>query len=201
MARELSQIRDLQRLPNGHGRNLTQPRELLLRGRRHWPLAPADEEVRRKASAAQSPDAVLGQLRLLLGRPHDQRDHQAHGHLHLNVATQLPQRFQEDLCIPVANRPSHFHEAHVRLLPSHRELRGCLQPLEDGVHDVDREAHRLPKVRALPLLPQHPAQDAAGGDAVRRAQAQAELPLVAPEVEVDFGTVLQHEDLAVLLRR
>ena len=64
-------------------------------------------------------------------------------------------------------------------------------------NDLNRRA----EIIAAPLLGENVLIDPAGGDVVGLGRGPAGEALVVAQVEVGLGTVVGHEDLAVLIRR
>ena len=70
----------------------------------------------------------------------------------------------------------------------------------DLVRDVRDDLHRVAEEVAAALLGDHPGVHLAGGDVGLCVQRDVEEALVVADVQVHLGTVLGHEDFAVLER-
>jgi hypothetical protein len=65
---------------------------------------------------------------------------------------------------------------------------------------VRNDLHRLAQVVALALALDDVLVDLAGGNVVVAGQGNVEIALVVAEIEIDFTTVGENEDLAVPAR-
>ena len=169
-------------------------------------VAAAHEHVRHEAGPPELGDAVLRGLRLLLAA--DLRDER---HVHdphaprAEVRAHRPQRLQEELRLDVADRPAELDEAHLGRLPRFgagraRRARRRLNHLAHEGRAVGHVLHGAAQVVPPALAAEELPEDPAGRDAARAGQPQPHEALVATQVEVHLAAVVQHEDLAVLLR-
>ena len=173
-------------------------RDLVLDGLVERAVGAQHERVGRNAELAQHHHGVLGRLGLELvggGDVRHQRDVHEHAVLRAEVAAHLARGLKERLGLDVADRAADLGDDHVDVvgrLGAHARL--------DLVGDVRDDLHALAEVFAGALLAQHLLVDLAGGDVGLLAQEDIEEALVVADVEIGFGAVLGHVDLAVLER-
>jgi hypothetical protein len=110
------------------------------------------------------------------------------------LQTHLADRFQERKRLDVTHRATDFDDRQVGAFGAAPDVR------LDLVGNVRNHLHRLAEILATPLLLDHRIVDLAGREVVAPLHAGIGEALVVPEVEVGFGAVLGHEDLAVLER-
>ena len=159
----------------------------------------ADEHVGRDTDAAQLIHRMLSRLRLQLARVGDER-HQRHVDVEnvvgADLATKLPDRLEERLRLDVAHRPADLRDNNVGIA----RLGDGADPCLDLVRDVRDHLHRRAEVLAFALFAQHPVPDAACRVICGARKVLVDEALVVADVEIGFGAVLGHEDLAVLKR-
>ncbi len=160
----------------------------------------AHDHVGMDTDAPQLVDGVLRRLRLQLARRLDERnerDVHVADVLGSGLTAELADRLEERERLDVADRSADLGDHDVDRL-------GLGDPPDarlDLVRDVRDHLHGRAEELALALLAQDGVPDPAGG--VRRVAREVlvDEALVVADVEVGLGTVLGHEDLAVLERR
>ena len=106
----------------------------------------------------------------------------------------LANGLEERQRLDVTHGAADFHQANVRALGGH------VDTALDLVGDVRNHLHGGTQIIAAALLADHVLVDAAGGHRMAAGQARAHEALVVPKIEVGFGAVIGHVDLAVLER-
>ena len=142
---------------------------------------------------------MLCGLRLqLAGRvdERNERDVQVDDVLGADLAAELADRLEERLGLDVADRASDLRDHHIGV----GGLGDGADARLDLVRDVRDHLHGRAEVLALALLAQHAVPHATGGVVRSPRQVLVDEALVVADVEVGLGTVLGHEDLAVLER-
>ena len=110
------------------------------------------------------------------------------------VVAKLADRLEEGQAFDVADRAADLDQHEVVAV-------GVLKDeFLDGVGDVRNDLHRCAQIAAAAFLLQNGRIDAAGRDVVGLGRRYAGEPLVVAQVQVGFGAVVGHEDLAVLIR-
>ena len=197
----LGDVVDRRRVGGGHHGllvDVAHQRDLLLDRLRQLPVRAADHGVGLDADLAQGRDRVLGGLGLeLAGRPdvRHQRDVQEEAVVTADVVADLAGRLEERQGLDVADRATHLGDDDVDLVTAHRE-----DALLDLVGDVRDHLDRVTEVVAAALLGDHAGVDLAGRHVGDLAEVGVEEALVVPDVQVGLGSVVGHEDLAVLER-
>ncbi len=159
----------------------------------------ADDDVGMDADAAQLVDRVLGRLRLqLAGRldERDERDVDVDDVLGADLPPELADRLEERQRLDVADRAADLRDDDV----GGARLGAAADARLDLVGDVRDHLHGRAEEVALPLLAQNGVPDRARAVARAAEEVLVDEALVVADVEVGLGSVLGHEDLAVLER-
>jgi hypothetical protein len=149
------------------------------------------------ADLAQLGDRLLRGLRLELARRRQERDqrHVDEDHvLRLHLEGELAHGLEERQPLDVARRPADLGDQDVDVLAP------GVDPLLDLVRHVRDHLDGLAQVHPAPLLLDHALVDLARAQAVQVGELPAREPLVMAQVEVGLRAVLEHVDLAVLVR-
>ena len=113
-----------------------------------------------------------------------------------DLVAQLSDRLEERQRLDIAHRAADLDDHQICGLG----LAERSHPLLDLVGDVRDHLHGLAQVVAAPLLRDHARVDRPGREVRTAVQVGVEEPLVVTEIEVGLGSVVEHEDLAVLER-
>jgi hypothetical protein len=113
-----------------------------------------------------------------------------------DLVPELADGFEEWEALDVADRPPHLDHAHVGVGGSGEPA----DPVLDLVGDVGDDLHGLAEELTPALLRDDGLVDGARGDVRLAVQRLVGEPLVVAEIQVSLGSVVQHEDLAVLER-
>jgi hypothetical protein len=167
---------------------------LLLRDRM---FGPADEDVGRDPDGAEFLDRVLRGLGLQLARRRQigqQRQMHEDALPARLVLGELADRLEERQPFDVAHGAADLAEHEIDLILADAD------EILDLVGHMRDHLDRLAEVVAAPLLLQHVGIDAARRHRVGLAGGHAGEALVMAEVEVGFGAVVGHKDLAMFER-
>ena len=171
--------------------------DLAALGRRDGLLAAAQQDVRLDADGPQFLDGVLGRLGLHLpGRLDVGQEGQVDvaGHAPGQLLAQLADGLEEGQALDVAHRAADLDQDEVDALTRIGQDEGL-----DLVGDVRNDLDRRAQIVAAALLLDDGLVDLAGGDVVPPGGVDPGETLVVAQVEVGLGTVLGHEDLAMLV--
>ena len=115
----------------------------------------------------------------------------------------LPQGFNEGCTLDIAHSSAQFDDTRIRSLARTiaADIGDTHDPILDFVGDVRHDLHGLAEIISATLLLNHIRVNLASGDIVIAPERDVEEALVISEVEVDFATVIENEDLAVFERR
>ena len=135
-------------------------------------------------------------LELPCGDARQKREVDIHDVLPADVVTELPDRLEVGERLDVADCAADLDHDDLGLLLAC----DAMDPLLDLIRDVRNHLHGRAEVIAAPLLRDDGVVDLACGEVRRARDVAVDEALVVPEVEIGLGTVLRHEDLAVLVR-
>lgn len=112
---------------------------------------------------------------------------------------QLAHSLDERHALDVTNCSSQLNDAHIRLLTSviNRYLGYLLYPFLNRVGNVRDNLYGLAEIVAFSLALDNVLVDFASCDVVVASEGDVEVSLVVAEIEVDFTTIGEHEDLAM----
>ena len=185
-------------LDHGVERHVAKERDLLAVGDVEAPFGAADEDVRLDTDLAEDAHRVLGGLGLQfaggLEVGHEREvdeDAVFPAHLHRDLADRL----QERQALDVAHRAADLGDRDIDV--GRRQLR---DDLLDLVGDVGDHLYRLAEELAPPFLVDHREVDLAGRVVALASQRGGREPLVMAEIEIGLASVVEHVDLAVLVR-
>src|SRR5579859_2811544 len=159
----------------------------------------AEQDVGLDPDAKQFLDGMLGRLGLQLLRgsdPGHQRGVDKDCIFAPQLLPHLANGLQERQRLDIAYRPADLHNHHVcpmRSYLAHRIL--------DLVGHVRNDLDGLAQIIAAALLENDLLVDATGSEVVLAGKVSVGKTLIMAEIEVGFGAVVGHEDLAVLKRR
>ena len=142
---------------------------------------------------------MLRRLRLELARGRDvrqQRDMDVERIILADFFLDLADGFKERLALDVANRAADFRDDDVGAIG----LCDVIDALLDFVRDVRDDLHGRAEVFAAALFGEDRPIDLARRDVRVLREVDVDEALVVAEVEVCLGTVVRHEDFAVLVR-
>jgi len=161
-------------------------------------LGAAQEDIRLDADLPQGLHAVLRRLRLhFTGRPDegDPGEVDEDGVLPSRLIAELADRLEKRLALDVAHRAPDFRDHHVDIRPAKLGDGGL-----DFVGNVRDHLHRLAEELATAFLSDHREIDLAGRVVAVAGKRAVGESFVVAEVEVRLAAVVEHEDLAVLVR-
>src|SRR5206468_9334192 len=184
---------------HGAGIDVGEERDLVADVARELLVRAADDDVRMDTDAAELVDRVLRRLRLQLPGGLDEgyeRHVDVRDVLRTYLAPELANRLEEGQRLDVPDRAADLGDDDVCGL----RLRGPPDARLDLVRDVRDHLHRRAEELALAFLPEHglPDRTRTVGRVLRRVLVHEAL--VVADVEIGLGSVLRHEDLAVLER-
>ena len=110
------------------------------------------------------------------------------------IVAELADGFKEWQALDIAHRAADFDQQEIDLIGARHD------ETLDGVGDVRDDLNGAAEIAAAALRRDHFLIDAAGGDVVGFAGRNGGEPLVMAEIEIGFGAVVRHIDLAVLKR-
>ncbi len=119
-----------------------------------------------------------------------------HGIFPAHLELELTDRLEEWQALNVAGGAADFSNDDVGLAL----LLNGIDSLFDLIGDMRDDLDGLAEVVAAPLLGEDALVNLAGGQVIGPAQSAGCEPFVVAEVEVGFGTIVEHIDLAVLER-
>ena len=180
-----------------HG-DVAEERDLLLDLRLQAPLPARDDHARLDAHRPELPHALLRGLRLLLpDGPHDRHEGRVDEQdvLLPFLERELPEGLDERHPFDVADGSADLDQDDIGpLLLANR----ADHPF-DLVRDMGDDLDRLPEVVPAPLFLDHGAVHLPRRDVVVSREVHVEEPLVVPEIEVRLRSVVEDEDLPVLV--
>ena len=180
-------------------RDVAEQRDFLAQFLVERTFATGDQNMRRDADFAQFGDRLLRRLGLQFARRLDERDvGDVHEH-HVAVPgfeRELADGFEKRQAFDVAGRAADFGDDHVRLGLLGEQVNAAL----DFVGNVRDDLHGFAEVFTFALVVEHGLIDLAAGEVVEARQLDVGEPFVMAEVEIGFRAVVEHIDLAVLIR-
>ena len=160
-------------------------------------LRAQNNNIGANADAQQLLDGVLCRLGFQLHRRTEER-HKRDVHKHTvtrSLLRELADGFQKRLTFNVADRTADFHQNDVCVF-GFVERNAAL----DFVGDMRNDLNGLPAVNALALIGKHIVVHTARGAGAVFGQGNVNKPLVMPQIQIGFCTVVRHEYFAVLYR-
>ena len=164
-------------------------------------LGAADDDVRLDPEFAKFCNGLLSRLGLCLAGSLDvgqQGDVDEADVVLANLQRKLAQRFDEKQPFHIADRAANFRDENIYIGVVRSDL---VHSFLNLVGNVGNELHGLAEVFAAPLLFNHGIEDLAGGEVVHLRHDAGGETLVVAEVEIGLRTIVEHIDLAVLVRR
>ena len=110
------------------------------------------------------------------------------------IGAELTNGLEEGKRFDVAYRATDLDENNITILASISDR------LLDGIGHVRDDLNGPSQIIAASLRCEHLVVDSPGGHVVDLAEGRRRKPFVVPEIEIRFGTVFGHVDLAVLKR-
>ena len=164
-------------------------------------LGAANDDVWLNADLAQLGDRLLRRLGLRLTRRLDvrqQRDMDETDIFLTNLERVLPECFEEKQSLHVAHGAADFSDEHIDIRIFFRDF---VNARLDLIGHMRNELHGLAQILAAPLFADYRVEDLTRGKVVHPRQHAGGEALVVTKVEVGLRTIVEHIDLAVLVRR
>ena len=162
-------------------------------------LGAGDDDSRLQTDLAQLGHALLGRFGFQFARRLDEgheRDVDEHGVRFARFEQILADRLEERQTLDVARRAPDLDDGHIG-----GTLRGQLADTRfDFVGHVRNNLHGFSQVIAAALAGQHALVDLAARQVVAAAENAIGEALIMPEIQIGLGSIVEHIDLAMLVR-
>src|SRR5262249_6605464 len=150
------------------------------------------------ADRPQFLDRMLGRLGLKLARARNEREQ---GQMNVDgvpprqLISKLPNSLEKRQTLDIPDRAADLHQDEINALIT------VENEILNRVGDMGNDLNGRPKVVTAALLGQNLLVDPARCNVVVAGRRPARKSLIVSEVEIRFGSIIGHEDLAVLIRR
>ena len=170
-----------------------------------WVCRSTNEYIGNDSQPAQLLHSVLSRFGFLLADRSHHRDQTNMDEADVVSAyseLELPESFDEGSTLDVADSPPQLDDAGIgrTIATIAGDMSDPLNPLLNLIGDVGDDLHGLAEVVTPALALDYRGVHLAGGDVVVPCQSDVEKPLVVTEVQIDFSSVIKHEDLTVFER-
>jgi hypothetical protein len=178
--------------------HIAEQRQLAPFALRDRPVGPTQQDIRLNADRPQFLDRMLGRLGLELTRARDER-HQSQMNIDCVITRQIVAELADRLEIRqtfyITDRPADLAEHEVKAIIA------LADEILDGIGNVRDDLNCCAKIIAAPLAREDVLVDTAGRNVVMARCRATSKALVVTEIEVGFGPVVGHKDLAMLVGR